>query len=99
VYDLGVEFKSPFFVKKYISNRIVEEIAPEIKEELKELKGMYGEIKELTLLEIKNKKLHLKVLQDMRKTLKDISSSLKQKQKPIKLRRYQQTLINYLWKD
>jgi hypothetical protein len=99
VYDSGVEFKSPFFVKKYINNRVVEEIAPEIKEELKELKGMYGELKELTLLEIRNKKLHLKVLQDMRKTLKDISSSLKPKKKPIKLRMYQQTLNNYLWKD
>jgi len=38
VYSDTVEFKNPAFVKKFISNRVTEELAPEITKELSSLK-------------------------------------------------------------
>jgi len=72
VYSDHIEFKSPTFMKNYISNRAVENIAPEIAKEISDLKGVFTKLNESINLEIYNKKLHLKVLQSMDKTLKAI---------------------------
>lgn len=95
VYKDTVEFKSPAFVKKYIGNRVVEEIAPELRNDLLELKSGFNELNkslsiynkniekntEATLLEIKNKKIHLGVLKSMNTTLKAIRKDLRSKKK------------------
>ena len=86
VYQDHIEFKSPTFMKNYISNRAIENIAPEVAKEIHDLNNnmmsnlaAYNE----SLGEYnKNIKLHLKVLTSMDKTLKVIrDEKIKRKKK------------------
>jgi hypothetical protein len=79
VYPDNIEFKNPAFVKTYIKNRVIEDLAPEIKNELaliRENLTIFPELKKSIDLEIYNKQLHQKVLEDMRDTLKKIQENL-----------------------
>ena len=73
VYPEGIEFKSPFDLKTFVNNRAIEMVAPIIAQKLDNL----ADLKELTRLEIYNKKLHMKVLHSMDRTMKNISKSMK----------------------
>jgi len=72
-----VEFKTPIYSAQYLENSALNEFAPEIVNELKDMKSVFKEVKEVMELEIENKKLHQSVLNNMKTTLKDISYSLK----------------------
>ena len=98
-YAKKVEMFKVAEIKNYISNRCIENIAPEIAAEINNIHNTIKvglipsikELKEVTILEIHNKKLHEKVLRsiekteksnlelnrDMKNTLKDISTNLK----------------------
>lgn len=79
--DPGIEFiggkdkQGIAEIKSYIKNRVVEDFAPAIAEELKGFNQNILDLKEVTLLEIENKKLHMAVLNDMRNTLRSINSA------------------------
>lgn len=81
-YKRKVEFLKTTAVKNYIANRSIERISPEITNELRQishsLMPMLNKLNNSIKLEIKNKKLHQKVLEDMRKTMKDIRNTLHQ---------------------
>lgn len=72
VYKHYVEFKSPLYVKNYISNRAIESIAPEIASKLDEFIEVIKLTTKATKLEIKNKRLHENVLNNMNLTLESI---------------------------
>jgi hypothetical protein len=81
VYQDHVEFKSPTFMKNYISNRAVEKLAPEIAKEINSLNNnimnnlaAYNEsLKEYN----ENVKLHKEVQKKQLQTLKSMDKTLK----------------------
>ncbi len=93
VYPTGIEYKQTkekegpsIHLKNTIRNQAIRDVAPAIEQELNTLREgidklgpVLEKIHEVTLLEIKNKKLHQKVLNSMDKTMKDIRDDLKQK--------------------
>lgn len=83
VYSDHPEFKSPIYLKNYVSNRAVEELAPEIAKEISDLKKVFTKLDESINLEIYNKKLHLKVLRSMDKTLKSIRGEKRKRKKKV----------------
>ena len=80
VYPREVEFKNPTFVKNFYSNRVIEEIAPEIAKEIKDNNNSIEDIKKVIIVELnpilrkftKQIKLHLEVQEETKKTLKEI---------------------------
>ncbi len=92
-YAKKVELFKVAEVKNYISNRCIENIAPEIAAEINNIHNSVSkplkDLNESIQLEIYNKKLHLNVLRDMKNTLNDISTSLKKTpKKAIKTKKY-----------
>ncbi len=87
LYKKKVEMFKKAQVKTYISNRVIEKIAPEIAGEInkihntiqEELNPSLKQLNESVQLEIYNKKLHLSVLTDMKTSLKAISINLPKK--------------------
>lgn len=92
VYETGIEFKKPLgqdidpavFVKNYIKNRAIEDIAPEIAKAIMEIR--LDNVKDFKILSEEalkpltaQIKLHLKVQRETLKTMKSIRKSL---QKP-----------------
>ncbi len=80
VYKNEIELKSPLLVKNYISNRVVEEIAPDIAREIKNNNDSIEDVKEIITIELKpvlkkltkQIELHLEVQRETGKTLKEI---------------------------
>lgn len=70
VYKDKVEFKSPFYVKNYINNRAIDMVAPKIVDRLEEFTIAIN-------LEIKNKKLHMKILEGIEKSNKVLAETMK----------------------
>ena len=70
VYPDKIEFKSPFYLKNWINNRALEMVSPQIVDRL-------DRFTDAIELEIKNKQLHMKVLNNMDKSLIQISSTMK----------------------
>lgn len=79
--EKNIEFNDPVFASNYLRTRAIEDRADTITDELNELKTIFKEVKETMQLEIYNKKLHQSVLEDMKTTLKDISSNIAKKPK------------------
>lgn len=90
VYPEGIEFKSSkkgeeplIHLKSYINNRSIEErepiIAKEINNAYSAIIPILSELNKSIHLEIRNKKLHQRVLRSMDKTLKQIRDNLSQK--------------------
>lgn len=77
VYGDNIEFKKPAFVKKYISNRVTEEIAPELKKGISELKSDFNLLGVSLKLYNKQIEKHLSVLDNMDVTLMAIRRELK----------------------
>lgn len=76
VYPNKVEFKSPFDMVNYLNNRAIDMVAPQIVESLNDNTNQLKEWTKAVNLEIHNKQLHMKVLNDMSNTLKNIDSNL-----------------------
>ena len=82
--NLLKEFQN--FLKNYISNRVVQQIAPEIAGELNEIKGVIGDIggtiqgldKSLNVF-AKGMEQHMKLIS----SLQEVALSMKQTQKPL----------------
>lgn len=80
VYPTQVEMKSPAFVKNFYSNRVVEEIAPQIAKEISEGNKSIGELRNTIIgllnpvLEdfTKQMRLHLEVQTETKETLKEM---------------------------
>ena len=90
VYGEGMEFiqtpkkeEPTIHLKTYIKNQSIKEREPLIANEINNIyttiHPTISSLNDSIQLEIVNKKLHLSVLKDMRKTLKDIRNDLKQK--------------------
>lgn len=88
VYQKGIEFKSPDYVKNYISNRAVEDIAPEIAEALNNLGARFDLFtnKALPVIEdlSRNIKTHLSVLNNIDKSFKKFNKLLTERQRKLK---------------
>ena len=69
VYQDKVEFKSPVYMQNFINNRALENIAPEIAARL-------DKFTEAINLEIYNKRLHMKILNDISATMKHLNSNI-----------------------
>ncbi len=76
----NVEYKQPIYAATHLENSALHEFAPEIANSINDLGNhLIPSIRSLDKsiqLEITNKKLHMKVLHSMDKTLKDIRESL-----------------------
>ena len=80
VYPDNIEFKNPAFVKTYIKNRVIEDLAPEIKNELLEIKVVLNKFSNEALIPLTEQiKLHLEVQRETLITLKRIQRSLNKK--------------------
>lgn len=90
VYQKGLEFKNPAYIKSYISNRAVEEIAPEIAAAINELGSSFDKFSEKVTPAIENlaanMSTHVKVMKNIdrginafNKTVKKLDSKLDQK--------------------
>lgn len=80
VYPDNIEFKNPAFVKTYIKNRVIEDLAPDIKNELLEIKTIMNKFSNKALIPLtKQIKLHLEVQKETLITLKKIQESLDKK--------------------
>ena len=80
VYPTEIELKNPLYVKNFYSNRVVEEIAPQIAKEIKESNNSIVNIKK-TITEHLNPvlidftrqmELHLKVQKETEKTMREL---------------------------
>ncbi len=80
---LNIEYKEPIYAATHLENSALHEFAPEIANSINDLGNhLIPSIRSLDKsikLEITNKKLHMKVLNSMDKTLKDIRDSLPKK--------------------
>lgn len=80
VYPTQVEMKSPAFVKNFYSNRVVEEIAPQIAEELHKGNKSLKELENVIVTSLnpvleeftKQMKLHLAVQEETKNTLREM---------------------------
>jgi len=80
VYPDNIEFKNPVFVKTYIKNRVIEDLAPEIKKELIDIKDLMNKFSNEALIPLTEQiKLHLEVQKETLLTLKEIRKSLGEK--------------------
>ena len=73
----NVEVSTPEGASKTFRNLALFDFAPEIANELKSFNQNIVDLKEVTLLEIENKKLHMSVLFDIKDTLKDMREHIK----------------------
>lgn len=81
VYQKGIEFKNPAYVKSYISNRAVEEITPEIAEAINELGSKFDLFTERVTPAIEslaaNMATHVKIMQGIEQGIKGFNSTVK----------------------
>lgn len=86
-YKQGVEFKSPVFVKNYISNRSIEDLTPEIANSLNSLGNKFDLFIDKVLPPIEdlseNIKTHLTVLKGIDKSFKKFNKLLSERQKKL----------------
>lgn len=89
VYQQGIEFKNPAYVKTYISNRVVEEITPEIAEAINTLGTEFNQFTARVTPAIENLAMnmgtHISIMKDIKKginefrsVVKDLNNQLKQ---------------------
>lgn len=80
VYETGFEFKDEVYVKNYIKNRAVEELGPEIRKDLKEIKEMIQPKKTALqeCLDVINKETNDidSMIQGLRSKIKGLSSDM-----------------------
>lgn len=80
VYPDNIEFKNPAFVKTYIKNRVIEDLAPDIKNELNDIKSTLNKFSNEALIPLTEQiKLHLEVQKETLITLKKIQKSIDKK--------------------
>lgn len=81
VYQKGIEFKNPAYIKSYISNRTVEEIAPEIAEAINGLGSLFSQFSERVTPAIENLAVnmgtHVKVMKNIDKGIKAFNKTVK----------------------
>lgn len=81
VYEKGIEFKNPAYVKKYISARVIEDIAPEIANEINKLNNRYNQFEERVLPSIENlalnMKTHVSIMKNINKGIKNLNTTNK----------------------
>ncbi len=79
VYQKGLEFKSPVFVKNYISNRAIEEISPEIAKEINIFNMKIDKVATSMAYVAENYKSHVGMVEEAHKIFKKINKRLSQK--------------------
>ena len=81
VYQKGLEFKNPAYVKSYISNRAVEEIAPDIAEAINGLGSKFDQFTDKVTPAIENlatnMSTHVKVMKDIGQGIKEFNKTVK----------------------
>ena len=93
VYQKGVEFKSPVFVKNYIANRAIEDLSPEIAKEINIFNMKIDKVVESMVYAAENSKIlskdmayvsanyksHVGMVEEAHKVFKKINRRLDQK--------------------
>lgn len=81
VYQKGIEFKNPAFVKSYISNRAVEEIAPEIADSINGLGSKFDNFTDKVTPAIENlaanMNTHVKIMKGIEKGIGNFNKTVK----------------------
>jgi hypothetical protein len=81
VYKKGVEFKNPAYVKSYISNRVVEEMSPEIADSINGLGLKFDSFIDKVTPVIENLSsnmaTHVKIMKGIEKGITDFNSTIK----------------------